>query len=414
MHAPHVLRRLAWIGAPFAIAFAALVVFEVVVGPSPPERAAVLAAFLAVSAGVAIGGRLLPRRTAGLDSLMRIVLLVAVAAMATTAVAVAVWGAFFIRSAAELSALLVVLGFGMGLGLVLEATVARSLAADVQRLRGAAARIAAGDLSARTDLDRLDEVGQAGRAIDAMASRLKQMEEDRERADQARETFLAAVGHDLRTPLAALGAAVEALEDGLASDPARYFAAMHHNLAALRSLVDDLFILARIEAGSLEFARAPVDLAEVADEAVEALTPTARQRNVTLRLKAAGQVVVLAGSAELSRAIRNLLDNAIRHAPPGTDVLVEVADGDRAVVRVMDQGDGLPEDLRARLIDGYERLDAIQTHTTGGTGLGLVITKGIAEAHGGGIGVEAGPGGRVGFWIPRRAWGGRVTRSNEA
>lgn len=396
----YVLRTLASVGAPFAIALGAFVVFELVVHPAPEERPAVLAVFIAVAGGTAIAGWILPRLTVRLDSLLRMVLFVAIASMATTAAAVAIWAYVFMRSPAELSALLVVLGFGVAAGLVLETTVARSLAGDVQQLRAAATRIAAGNLSARTHLDRLDEVGQAGRAIDIMASRLQRMEEDRGRADKAREAFLAGVGHDLRTPLAALRAAVEALEDGLAPDPARYFAAIHRNLAALQSLVDDLFILARIEAGALEFPRAPVDLAEVADEAVEALTPTARQRNVVLRLQAASQVVVLGGSAELSRAIRNLLDNAIRHAPPGTEVLIEVTDGDRGVVRVVDQGDGLPENLPADLIDGYERLDAIPTHDGRGTGLGLVITKGIAEAHGGGMGAEAGPGGRVWFWIP--------------
>ncbi len=401
MRTRSVLRTVAPIGAPFAIALGAFVVFELVVHPAPEERPAVLAVFITVAGGTAVAGWTLPWLTVRLDSLLRMVLFVAIASMATTAAAVAIWAYVFMRSSAELFALLVVLGFGVAAGLVLETTVARSLAGDVQQLRAAATRIAAGDLSARTELDRLDEVGQAGRAIDTMASRLQRMEEDRGRADKAREAFLAGVGHDLRTPLAALRAAVEALEDGLAPDSAAYFAASHRNLAALQSLVDDLFILARIEAGSLQFPHAPVDLAEVADEAVEALTPTARQRNVVLRLQATSEVVVLGGSAELSRAIRNLLDNAIRHAPSGTEVLIEVTDGDRAVVRVVDQGDGLRENLLSELSRRYEQLGAIPTHAGRGTGLGLVITKGIAEAHGGGIRAEAGPGGRVWFWIPR-------------
>ena len=87
--------------------------------------------------------------------------------------------------------------------------------------------------------------------------------------------MLTSVGHDLRTPLAALQAAIEALADGVAPDPPRYLRSMAHDVAALSSLVDDLFLLARIEAGRLELRREPIDLTELVDDAVESLRPTA-------------------------------------------------------------------------------------------------------------------------------------------
>lgn len=394
------LRVAAWIAAPLAIGLLAVVAFELVVRPAPPVLAQTATVFFGLSALTALAGVLLPRATARLDSLVRVVLVVAVAAMTATAVTVGVSAGFFMLSASQLSTLAVLLAFGIGLGLVLEGAVAQSLARDVRRLRATASRLAAGDRDARARLDRRDEVGQAARALDSMAEQLAVMEEERARSNRARQAFLAGVGHDLRTPLAALRAAVEALEDGLAPDPARYFAAMHHNLAALRSLVEDLFLLARIEAG-FDFRRSAVDLAEVADEAVEALSPTARERRVTLRLRAEGPVVAVGGSPELSRAVRNLLDNAIRCAPAGSEVVVEVSSSsDGPLLRVLDEGDGFTADLRAVLAGEYARDAPVEGRTAGGTGLGLVIAKGLVEAHGGNIWAEPGPGGRIAFRLP--------------
>jgi signal transduction histidine kinase len=203
----------------------------------------------------------------------------------------------------------------------------------------AAHRIARGDLEARTGLDRSDEIGRAARAIDWMAVELHAMERERERAVEARVAFLAAISHDLRTPLTALQAAVEVIEDGLVEDPERYWAAIHRDLDAMRGMVDNFFMLARME-GQLGFPKTPVDLSELADEAIEALAPVARQRGISFEFRRHGEAIVVAGPNELSRAVRNLLDNAIRHAPPQSRIVVEVAGAPAATLRVVDEGPG--------------------------------------------------------------------------
>ncbi|CAN5547212.1 hypothetical protein BH20CHL6_BH20CHL6_03380 [soil metagenome] len=389
--------------APFGAALIGLVAFQVVVAPDPQQRPLVAAVFLGMGALTALASWILPRVTARLSSLRRTVLLVAVVAMATTATAVAVSATFFMLRPAESRVLVVLLAFGVALGLLLEAAVARALTVDLRMLLGTARRIAAGDLAARTGLVRSDELGQAARAIDSMAAQLAEVDVEQTRRIAARETFLAAIGHDLRTPLAALQAAVEAVEDGLVPDPDRYFTAIHRNLEVIGGLVENLFLLARIQAGRLELPRTPVDLAELADEAVEALAPVARLREVRLRLETPGQVVVRGSGAELSRAIRNLMDNAIRHTAQGSEVRVEVREAEGALVRVVDEGPGFPEHVRERLRHGSTSQLAIAPRSGGGTGLGLIIAKGLIEAHGGRMWIEDGKGGRVAVLVPQDA-----------
>jgi two-component system sensor histidine kinase BaeS len=235
--------------------------------------------------------------------------------------------------------------------------------------------------------------------MDGMIDSLRTTREERERIEESRRAFLAAVGHDLRTPLTSMQAAIEALQDGVTEEPERYLNSMLADLDLLSGLVEDLFLLAQIEAGKLRLQPEPVDLADIADEAVEAMSPVARRRGVELIIKADHHITVMAGQREIGRVIRNLLDNAIRHAPDATQVLVEVDDGGPdATVRVVDQGPGFPEDLD--VFESFATGDPARTRAHGGAGLGMAIAKGLVEAHGGSIAIESGAGGRVAFRLP--------------
>ena len=367
----------------------------------PVARPVAIPLFIGLAAGTIVVALVIPRFIARIRSLRREILAVALAAMVTAGTTIAVSAGLTFLQRGQLALLLVVSLMGAAFGLVVEYAVARGLAVDARELRSAAARVAQGDLSARSGVERADEIGQAARAIDMMAARLAALEAERINERTARQAFLAAIGHDLRTPLAALRAALDALEDDLVPEPRRYFAAMRKDIEAMRRLSDDLFLLARIEAGPLEFERVPADLSELADEAVEALTPVAVQKSVTLRVSMDGSTLAEVGISEVSRAIRNLLDNAIRHAPPGTEVLLDLAQQDAGVViRVVDRGDGFSDDLRSRIFSSSARPIRSEGRPLGGTGLGLTIAKGLVEAHDGRIWVENGPGGQVAMWIP--------------
>jgi two-component system, OmpR family, sensor histidine kinase BaeS len=284
-------------------------------------------------------------------------------------------------------------------GLVVVATA--PLGSDVRRLETTVGRIEAGDRDARAELVRADELGHVGRALDQLNARLDQLEQERVALETERTEVLSSISHDLRTPLAALRAAVEALADGVVDDTPRYYRAMQHDVEALGALVDDLFLLVRVESGRLDLHIASIDLAEVADTAIEALAPTAAANGVGLALDTAGRVGTHGDAGALGRVVRNLLDNAIRHAPPGTTVRVSVGvDTSGPWVKVVDEGDGFTADFADRAFDHFTRADASRTRDTGGAGLGLAIARGLVEAHGGEVWIEPPPGGRVGLRLP--------------
>jgi signal transduction histidine kinase len=272
--------------------------------------------------------------------------------------------------------------------------MARPVARDASRICDAAMRVADGDLSARTGVVRSDELGEAAAMFDLMVERLDAVE--RERA-----LMLSSISHDLRTPLAALRASVEAIRDGVAPDPDAYLSGMERQIQALASLVDDLQLHSRIVSGTIAVARSRIDLTELADEAMETLRPLAETRRIALLLEADRRVTVDGDGPQLARVIRNLLENAIRHAPDGSVVLVQIAEHPSiATLRVVDQGDGFPPDFRDRAFEPFTRADPARDLRTGTAGLGLSIARGIVAAHGGTIGVADGPGGIVEVELP--------------
>ncbi len=213
---------------------------------------------------------------------------------------------------------------------------------------------------------------------------------DRERAlEQARRELVAWVSHDLRTPLAGLRAMAEALEDGLAADPPRYHKQMRAEAERLAVLVDDLFELSRIQAGTLPLSPVLITLDDLVSDVLASTEALARKRGVRLDGRAAGRLAVHADPRELSRALSNLLTNAIRYTPPGGCVHVEAwPDREDAVLTVADGCGGIPEADLVRVFDmGWRGTDARSPAPDSGAGLGLAIVRGIVAAHRGSVGV---------------------------
>lgn len=292
---------------------------------------------------------------------------------------------------------------GTLLWIMVPAAVAAALAAwllsapiarDAERLSAAARQVAAGELGVRTGVIRHDELGDAAREFDRMAERLAAVEKER-------SLLLSSVSHDLRTPLAALRATVEAIRDGVADDPDAYLKRMEHQVEALAALVDDLRLHTGLASGTIEMRRTRLDLAELVDEAVESMLPLAQRAGIGLKLEADQRVMVEGEPAQLARVLRNLIDNAIRHSPDGEQVLVRVGrSGDAALVSVVDLGPGFADHVRHVAFEAFTRGDAARDVRTGTAGLGLSIARAIVLAHGGRIGLGDGPGGHVRFSIP--------------
>ena len=269
------------------------------------------------------------------------------------------------------------------------------LSALVVVVAGAGTAGVLGALALATELERA-----RGQLLDAA---------ERERAlERSRRELVAWVSHDLRTPIAGLRAMVEALADGVVDEPddvRRYHMQLMSEVDRLARLVDDLFELSRIEAGSLAVSVERVALAEVLSDAVASAAAVAAGKGVRIEGRLDRRTPDVAGSAaELNRVVRNLLDNAIRHTAPGGTVQVAVSGTEaHAEVSVLDGCGGIPTHELDRVFDLAYRGDAARTPgAAGGAGLGLAIARGLVEALDGDIVVRNEPGGcRFTVRLPR-------------
>lgn len=388
-----------------------LVVSEAAMRPSPGERLTLYSVF---GAAVLLAGLVcwwLTRVHRRLPSLRWTILLVATAAVMVAAAVVGVSAAAMFLDPAGVRLVLAALTVGTGLGLMVAIGVTGSLTADLRRLAATAGRVADGDLQVHTEIDRRDEVGALAGSLDRMVDQLARLQDERERAEAARHLLLASIGHDLRTPLASLRAAIEAIQDGVATDPERYLRSMAGDVDLLSAMVDDLFVLSRLRAGDVHLERMSLDLWEVAESAVESVRPLAARRGISACCDGDGNAAVAGDPQALDRVLRNLLDNAIRHAPVGSTVRVSVGtDAEWAVVRVQDDGPGFPQEFIDRAFDLFARADAARVRVGGGAGLGLAIAKELVDAHGGEIWIDQAGGTTVAFRLPLD----RTSRAAEA
>jgi signal transduction histidine kinase len=221
--------------------------------------------------------------------------------------------------------------------------------------------------------------------------------------EASRREMVAWVSHDLRTPLAGIRAMAEALEDGVAPEPQRYLAQIVADVERMSGMLDDLLALARLQSGSLTLSLEQVSLADVLSECLAAAAPLASSESIRLTGSAEGSVPAEVDAREISRAITNLVVNAIRHTPPDGTVVVHASEGpDGAVISVVDQCGGIDAEHLARVFEPGWRATEGRTPGPGeGAGLGLAIVRGVAEAHGGRVDVRnEGPGCRFELRVP--------------
>jgi signal transduction histidine kinase len=311
--------------------------------------------------------------------------------------------------------LLLLLAFTAVVALALGIVLANLLSASITRLRDGAHRLAAGQLDTRVELSGGDELADLARDFNQLAAQLAAAAQERSQLEEARRELFAAISHDLRTPLASLRAMTEALDDGLVSDPAmtqRYLATMRSQIGILNSLIDDLFELARLEAGAVHLERERTALQDLVSDTLEGMRAAAHQRGVDLSGTVAAEVgPVLVAPQKIERVLSNLVLNALAHTPAGGRVTImvrpvlpdeqptlESGEAD-LLVEVADTGEGIdPADL-PHIFERFYRGEKSRSRRTGGTGLGLAIARGIVEAHGGQIGITSQPGVGTHVWF---------------
>ncbi len=292
----------------------------------------------------------------------------------------------------------IVLAWVIGVAAIVSVAAAGVLGAGLvrasRRLRESAQAVGDGQVVTSTQVEGSEFSALADALADA-SQRLSQSRDEVRMLDESRRELVAWISHDLRTPLAALQAMAEALEDGIADDPQRYYRLLRNQSDTLAQMVDDLFELSKIQSGALALELGPLSLFDLVSDTVADLGPLAATRNVTLNESQAGDLTVWGDARELSRVIRNLLMNAIQHSPDGSSILVTVRETENATVAlsVLDEGGGIPEEHLGRVFDAGWRGTTARTPVSGsaassGAGLGLAIVHGIVAAHAGDVTVR--------------------------
>ena len=225
---------------------------------------------------------------------------------------------------------------------------------------------------------------------------LREVTQQRE-LDRLKDDFVATVSHELRTPLTSMMGFLEMIREGeagqLTDEQKRFLAIVYRSSERLQRLVGDLLFVARLDASGLQLHFADVRLDEVAREIVESSSALARSREIVLDSDLGELPLVLGDRERLAQLVGNLLSNALKFTPAGGTVTVRTfVDGDDAVLEVADTGIGIPDGEQDRLFQRFFRSSTATEQAIPGTGLGLVISRAIAEAHGGTIGVVSKPG----------------------
>jgi len=296
--------------------------------------------------------------------------------------------------------ILVIVGVLVALG-VSSFFVVRLGLRPLDRMEVTAGEIAAGQLSRRVSpATPRTEVGRLGLALNAMLERLEQAFAQRKASEERLRQFLADASHELRTPLASIRGYAELFRMGATRDEAETLTAMRRiedESKRMGVLVEDLLTLARLDEAPA-FARAPVDLAVLARDAVEDAHAMAPERSIGL--DAPDAAVISGDSHRLRQVLANLLRNALVHTPPGTPIEVSVAQDEQTVtVTVRDHGPGLPDTAPERLFDRFWRAEGGRERGKAGAGLGLSIVGTVVDAHGGRVSAGNAEGGGARFAV---------------
>jgi len=293
----------------------------------------------------------------------------------------------------------IVLGAG-AIAVIAAKLVADSILGDVETIRRGLSAVGAGERDVEIHTAAHDELAELASAANAMIARLREEETARDQSDAARRDLVAAVSHDLRTPITSLRLLAEAVEDEIVDERTRasYLARMRTHIDALSALIDDLFELSRLEAGDIRWTLERVPLDELVGETVEAMRVQAERKGVAVIASVPEALgPARANPEKVQRVLFNLIQNAIRHTPADGSVVVRAESvADQIEVEVEDTGAGIAPEERDRVFTAFYRGGADAARTSHGAGLGLAVSRAIVEAHGGRI------------WLPETAAGTRV------
>lgn len=378
------------IGAVAVAGAAATVLASLQLGGSPVE--ALQLAGTAVGGACAVGilgtGLLYLARRRSIAAQSAIVALTLAGAVAAGAMA---GSRLMIEASHPIAALGVILISAGTVGILISFVLGARLRMGSERLIAATREIGGGNLSARVEQPPGEEFARLARELGSMQIQLQNSRNRERETEAARRELVTWISHDLRTPIGRIKAIVEALEDGIVARPneiSDYYALLQAEVDRIAALVNDLLELSRISAGTVNLEDEKVNLTELVSEAVEAFHVIADAREITLNGPERLEAEVCVSVGHFERALANLLDNAIRHTRAGGTVDVDVVENGEKVSVFVDDSCGRAdvEKLRRLLVSPHA---PNRVARNGQNGLGLAIAKGLIEAQGGSIGVEA-------------------------
>jgi len=271
--------------------------------------------------------------------------------------------------------------------LLLALIFAHTILRPLHTLKVVAGKMEQGDLSQRVFIKSKGEVGALAHAFNAMADSLS-------RSERLRRNLVSDVAHELRNPLMNIRGYLELFQDQVLEPTPETLASLYEETSLLNRLVADLQDISLAEAGQLHLVQKPVNLAEVASQAVQIVQPHLVQKNLTLHVHLPSNLPHVAADQErIAQVLRNLLSNAIRHTPEqGKIWLTTSRDESMLRISVRDSGVGIAPEHLPYLFERFYRADASRSRATGGSGLGLAVARQVVQAHGGQITVESQPG----------------------
>lgn len=289
--------------------------------------------------------------------------------------------------------LLLLLAAFIAVVLVVTEMIARWLARPLAALEDGAVAFSSGRLGARVSESGARETRAVARAFNQMADEVERMVDELKEEERRKSRFVSDVSHELRTPLTAIRGAAETLMqvDVPDEERKRFLDNIVHEADRLARMAENLLVLERMEGGTGELALGPVDLAAVAERTAAAMAPALSPAGTEVSIVGAAPPVV-GDPDRLQQVLANLIDNAARAAGPGGRVVVELdRDGGSAVLRVTDDGPGIPAEALPHVFERFYRSEASRDRASGGAGLGLSIAQAIVRAHGGTVCAANGP-----------------------
>ncbi|MBR0598482.1 sensor histidine kinase [Sinanaerobacter chloroacetimidivorans] len=287
----------------------------------------------------------------------------------------------------------------LALSIILSVILAISFTKPLKKMKSSAVQLAGGDYSVKTGVDAKDEIGELASAIDILSERLALASRESEKLAQLRRDFVANISHELRTPVTVIRGSLEALHDGVVTDPDQikdYYLQMLNESVFLQRLVDDLLELSRLQNVDFKIEMRDLSLCDVLNDVIRSARNAASGKHIAIQYEHQSSSLcnITGDYGRIRQMIMIIIDNAVKFSPEFSVVSVSLKD---RVVSIYDQGAGIPQEDLPHIFERFYKSKSEQNKN--GTGLGLAIAKQIAERHGIQISVTSSPSGGTEFLL---------------